>query len=129
MSGMRKRAAMTNEQSQSAVERLQMLLNEYAYTPEQIAETAIHSLYPTLSEGAANTFQRLGRGAVLMDLRELAEGKLNTSYVPAVMIERLHSEAALFGDALVAIAAYDPEREYVAIVWQRTITIHTLPRI
>ena len=114
---------MTSEQGQSAVERLQMLLTEYAYTPEQLAETAVHSLYPTLSEGAANTFHRLGRGAVLMDLRELAEGKLNTSYVPEVMIERLHSEAALFGDALVAIAEYDPEREYVAIVWQATLIL------
>ena len=121
---------MTNERLQSAVEQLQVVLSEHRYTPEQIAETSLHALYPTLSAGAANTYHQLGRGAVLMDLRELAEGKLNTTYVPEDMLRRLHAEADMFADALSAVAAYDPEREFVAIVWQpELMTIFKLAQV
>lgn len=112
---------MSGDGIPNAAAQLQALLREHSFTPEQIAETALHALYPALSEGAANTYHRLGRGAVLMDLRNLEAGELNTTYVPQNMLLRLNEEAELFGEALSAVGAYDPEREFVSIVWLPTV--------
>lgn len=118
---------MTSDGSSNAVAELQGLLRQQRLSPEQIAETALHALYPRLSEGAANTYHQLGRGAVLMDLRDLEEGKLNTNYLPAPMLLRLHEESDLFISAVDAVGAYDPEREFVTIVWLPTlITVYRL---
>jgi hypothetical protein len=112
---------MTSERHQSAADQLRQLLHEHTYTPEQIAETSVHALYPKLSEGAANTFGRLGRGAVLMDLRDLEGGKLDTTYVPLDMLRRLSEESDVFDEGVRAASAYDPLGEFVVIVWQPTL--------
>ena len=110
--------------------RLRDLLREHPYAPEELAEIVIHTLYPKLSTGAANTYHRLGPGAVFMDLRELAQGLLNTSYVSQQQVARLNAESDLFGEAERAIAAYDPEREFVVIMWQQElILIYRLPQV
>ncbi|MBC8164217.1 MAG: hypothetical protein H7Z42_23660 [Roseiflexaceae bacterium] len=113
-----------------AAAQLRMLMSEHNYTPDQIAETAIQTLYPALSEGAANTYERLGRGAVLMDLRELAEGKLNTSYVPLHMLDQISAASDVFAGAVAAASAYEPERQFVCVIWlAELVTVFRLQRI
>ena len=120
---------MSNEH-QTVAEQLQALLNDHEYTSEQIAEAAIHALYGKLSAGAAHTFEQVGRGAILMDLRDLANGYLDTSYVPLDMLHHLNEESALFADAETATLDYDPEREFVIIIWQEMlIMIYRLAQV
>jgi hypothetical protein len=103
------------------LEQLQAALQSHEYTPEQIAETLMHVLYPQLSAGASNTYRRLGRGAVVVDLRNLAGGALDTTYAPLAMVRRLNAEIGLLGDAEAAVESYDPDREFVVVVWQEAL--------
>lgn len=65
-----------------------------------------------------------------MDLRELAQGLLNTSYVSQPQVARLNAESGLFDEAERAVAAYDPQREFVVIMWQQElILIYRLPQV
>ncbi|GAB4190014.1 MAG: hypothetical protein OHK0022_02540 [Roseiflexaceae bacterium] len=112
-----------HEEQSNAGEQLRELLHNTHYSPEQIAEIVMHTLYPKLSAGAANTYHQLGRGAVFMDLRDLAQGVLNTSYVSQEQVFRLNIESGLFDEAEQAIASYDPEREFVAILWQQELLL------
>ena len=119
-----------NNEHQIVVEQLQALLSEHEYAPERIAEAAIHALYAKLSAGAAHTYEQIGRGAILMDLRDLANGHLDTSYVPLDMLHQLNAESALFADAETAALDYDPESEFVIIIWQETlIMIYRLAQV
>lgn len=119
-----------NDEHQTVVEELQALLNDHEYTSEQVGEAAIHALYGKLSAGAAHTYEQIGRGAILMDLRDLAHGHLDTSYVPIDMLHQLNAESALFADAETAALDYDPESEFVIIIWQETlIMIYRLAQV
>ncbi|HEU4324244.1 MAG TPA: hypothetical protein VFS21_13920 [Roseiflexaceae bacterium] len=119
-----------HEQQPSPGAQLRELLRNTQYSPEQIAEIVMHTLYPKLSMGAVNTYRQLGRGAVFMDLRDLDRGELNTSYVSQEQVFRLNIESGLFDEAEQAIASYDPEREFVAILWQHELLLtYRLPQI
>ena len=111
------------DQSRPLVAHIQDLLADHTYTPAQIADTAIHALYPQLSEGSSATYAQLGRGATLIDLRELAEGRLQTSYVPSNMLGQFPAASEIFDLAAATVAQYDPLREFVAIVWQPTLLL------
>ncbi len=119
-----------HEHQPNAGAQLRELLRQRHYAPEQIAEIVMHTLYPKLSAGAANTYRQLGRGAVFMDLRDLDRGELNTSYVTQEQVFRLNIESGLFDEAEQAVASYEPEREFVAILWQQELLLtYRLPQI
>jgi hypothetical protein len=112
-----------SERRAAALEQLRKALQSHPYTPEQIADTLIHALYSQLSSGARDTYHQLGRGAALVDLRNLEGGELDTTYMPQAMLLRLNAESGLFADAEEALNDYDPEREFVVIVWQATLIL------
>jgi hypothetical protein len=105
-----------SDQPHPALDQVRTLLRDGSFTPERIGDALVHGLYPRLSAGAQTTFEQLGRGVIFADLRDLAAGHLDTSYIPLALLLRADTTDTPMADALALAELYDPEREFVVVV-------------
>jgi hypothetical protein len=71
-----------------------------------------------LSYGAWNTYRRDGRGAVLVDLRQLADGEVTKHYITEDALRAMDVQDGPLAALEAAIDTYEPRRELLAVVQQ-----------
>jgi hypothetical protein len=108
----------TPEERQAAVARIRALLQGPDLTPDVVARVILGVLRRDLSYGAWNTYRRDGRGAVLVDLRRLADGEVTRQYISGAALRAMEVRNGPLAGLEEAMDTYEPRRELLVVVRQ-----------
>jgi hypothetical protein len=98
--------------------QMRALLQDPDLTPDVIARVILGVLHKELSYGAWNTYRRDGRGAVLVDLRQLADGEVTKQYISEDALEEMDVQDTPLAGLEEAMETYEPRRELLVVVRQ-----------
>ena len=108
----------TPEERQAALIQIRALLQDPDLTADVVARVILGVIRKELIYGAWNTYQRDGRGAVLVDLRHLVDGEVTKQYVTDDALRAVAGRDGPLAALEEAIDTYEPRRELLAIVRQ-----------
>jgi hypothetical protein len=111
----------TPEGRQAALVQMRALLQDPDLTPDMIARVILGILHKELNYGAWNTYRRDGPGAVLVDLRQLADGEVTKQYIAEDALGEMDVRDTPLAGLKEAMGTYEPRRELLVVVRQAAV--------